>query len=277
MKIAICFFGFIGKMKRFHSRRFYECSDIDMSIPRRHFKHFVLEQNSEHEIDTYIHTSSTEYKDDLLNFYHPKDYLIEENPFKNTVTNFKNNVEECEEQRRIYALASRLYSNKVVVDLMNKSNIKYDFVLLVRHDLVFFEPLLFNQFDGNYFYVANNRVDKKFPDPKVRIPDWVFGSGQELMTEFSKAYDDLDAIHKYNISCKQSPSFQHGACLYQLLKMTPDFSKVKYMLDMYNDHILCKYLYVHEHDHPERFSRNPKTLLYKVDKLKITGAEYPAL
>lgn len=275
MKIAVCFFGYIGKFKRYHSHKFNNHKYIDISIPQRHFKEFFLKPNTHNQVDIFIHTSSTSFKDSLLKFYKPKNYLIEENPFKEPpVTKIGN-----EETRRLYALQSRLYSNKCVLDLMNNSGEKYDFVLMLRHDIVFFQPIIIDSLDNNYFYVVDAKDHPRYPNKDFVVPDWLYGGGQEIMTQFGEGINNFSEIQKFNKNMGEFGSYQHGACLYQILQITPDYSKVRYFLDMYNDHIICKYINTEVHNHPKRFTFNSKINLYEIlpGKLKVSNKLYPKL
>lgn len=144
-RIALCLFGIIGGR---------EGKDglggvIDFEFCYEHYKKNIIDPN---DTDVFIHTWSIEHQEPLQRLYNPK-------------------MATYEPQKDFYSnIHSRWYSHNKSLKLRqiyeNQYKIKYDFVLVSRFDLLWFEKIDFNSLDRNYFYLANNN---KFPSEKGHL------------------------------------------------------------------------------------------------------------
>jgi len=171
MKVALCLHGLVGTDDKYgHGKKI-----INYKIGYEHFKQRVMDIND--SVDVFFHTWSVEHEDKLKNTYSPVDYKCEKQPV-------------FSEDPRKQAIYCRWKSTKEVMDLVQKSNKKYDFVLMTRFDIAFMKDFVFNEYDVDKFYAqgppgpSKNGIDM--------INDLWFFSSQENMFKFSRLFDLLD-------------------------------------------------------------------------------------
>ncbi len=236
MKIALCFYGLVGsKLGKNGSGE-----TLDPQIAYEHYKKHILDKNS--EVDVFIHSWSVESRERLIELYQPKKECIEKqidfleaakktfakknnlnNKLKNVLYWFFNksayermNDEKIKEICRAY---SRWYSSKRVLDIKkdyeNEKNFKYDFVMATRLDVAFYSDVIFDDYDGEYFYAShrncaatkdnNYQSDHSNTDEGNTFLDLWFFSNSQNMDKFSLLYDEVE---NYDISPHRS-SRQH--------------------------------------------------------------------
>ena len=74
MKVAICFNGLVGSTKGKSEQLigdFNTCFEISSKLYKEH----ILEKN---DVDIFVHSWSTDLKEEILEAYNPKKYIIEE-------------------------------------------------------------------------------------------------------------------------------------------------------------------------------------------------------
>lgn len=175
MKIALCLHGLVGTDDKYGAGS----KNINYKIGLNHFKKHVFDIND--EVDVYFHTWSKDYEDRLVESYNPVAYLAEKQP-------------KFSEDLREQAIYCRWKSTKEVMNLVQKTGKKYDFVLLTRFDIAFLVDFDFKNYDGSKFYAQGP------PGPKKNglhlINDLWFFSNQHNMMQFSTLYDNL-TLPKY--------------------------------------------------------------------------------
>ena len=72
MKIAILMHGITGATDKFGTG-----TNVPVHLSHEHFKKHILDANKEHDVDVFVHSWSTEAKEELLELYNPVDHLIE--------------------------------------------------------------------------------------------------------------------------------------------------------------------------------------------------------
>jgi hypothetical protein len=257
MKIAICFYGLVGSL----SDKNGQGIPIDPSIGYKYYKENIFDTND--EVDIFIHSWSVNSKDKLIELYNPKKHIIEKQvPFPNS----KNHpvvagkgfdkikmfilkllkrksydyVKRVKEKEAFRAY-SRWYSVKESVQLMRDYELEHDFeydcVMTTRLDVAFFKPVVFNQYDMNYFHASHWNDPKKIHENKEAnrlnhykdegFLDFWFFSSSKLIYQFSKLFD---SIEKYPIS----PHFSSRKHLDTLT------NKVKFVFYRWYDHEMIR-------------------------------------
>lgn len=219
MKIAFCLFGVVGGDK----------GKSGTGSPTEVLKigHEFIDKNifQHNDVDVFIHTWTTEEKENIESLYKPKKAIYQEQ------IDFEvpSHVGGSEKRKKNHY--SRWYSTKKTLELKKQyeeeNNFEYDFVMVCRFDIAFRKKLDFNDYDNYYFYAGNwNRVHDAYgnqiknrlyynimSDPTIDksgfvqrmggypyneeglVDFWFFG-GSETMDEFGELYDNLDEYTK---------------------------------------------------------------------------------
>lgn len=182
MRIAICFFGLVGGK----SGKNGTGGSIDAKVAQEYYKKHIFDIND--NVDVFIHSWSTDKKNELLEMYSPKKYIIEPQklffdsilhpklwlPIFITVAKVKTIIKlflskffksdiykkmmltKYEEAFRAY---SKWYSVKKVLELKreyeDERGFTYDAVMMTRFDVGFFSDLNFKKYDMEYFHASH--------------------------------------------------------------------------------------------------------------------------
>jgi hypothetical protein len=197
MKIALCLMGIVGST----DGKYGVGRSIDPRIGHwLHDKH-IFKANPDCQVDTFIHSWSTDFKDILLDLYKPKKYIIE------------NQIDFKQGNLRGNSIKSRWYSTKKAIELKSlyesETNSEYDFVMIYRLDCGFTTDLVFKNFNNNNFYASHRsdctpsfckcEVTKEFYDT------WFF-SNSKNMDIFGSLYDNWG---KYGIANPHKECVHH--------------------------------------------------------------------
>lgn len=231
MKIALCLFGNVGIKQNAALRSWSRDvkmeskeANVDPKIAFRHYKKSLLDI---YDVDVFIHSWSKDYEEQLIDLYHPKDYIIEEQkdfPMDLSLYGMSGNdpskwkisesaMHSCvtllpsrggrwdlimeELRRHTFRTTSRWYSNSKTLEIMDsysaKNEINYDFVITSRIDCCFKKPFSLESLDPSKFY-ASRRIGRE--DENYALYDFWFMSDQKNMKEFSKIYNH---VYDYSI------------------------------------------------------------------------------
>lgn len=254
MKIAICFYGSTGNLSSFRKNT-VKAKSIDISIPARHYKKFIIDKNPNCEFDIFCHSSSKGNQQRLTELYNPKYISVEKNPFG--IAN-----EHDEFMVRDYANKSRWYStwrvNKFREDYEKDNNkwyqlnkLKYDYVFMTRYDVVFFEGFRFDELDPEVFYTQGVKYAEIGPEWEKagRILDWWFVATPDKMSLFCDAYEHYDEMRKENIRL-QLPSYDQHCFVHQQFQKY-GFKKGQ-LLNRCDDNVLCRFIQSKRHDRTKK-------------------------
>ena len=244
MKIAVCFYGLVGS----RSDKNGQGVALDPSIAYKLNYENLIKGNN---VDVFIHSWSSEFKQELLDLYKPKSYKIENQkqfPLSLKITNNRDLLERINNvwsyikkpslikptvelhAKEAFRAYSRWYSNKKVLELKAQyektHGFKYDCVMVLRLDVGFYSKLDFAKYDMNYFYASNwndyptksnNFVhNKKNHNLGRGFLDFWFFSNSRNMDELAKLYDNIE---KYHV-CPHRSSYQHVMTFTQDIKYT---------------------------------------------------------
>ncbi len=193
MRIAFCLLGIVG-----YTESQGRGKPIDYRIGYEYHKKHIFDVND--NVDVFMHSWSTDFKNELVDIYKPKKYNIEEQ-----ITFDSNNL-------RLQSVKSRWYSTKTVLDLKSEyekeNNFEYDFVMLYRFDSTFFKPVIFDNYNNKFVYISHSSKEGCKPyevsdgldcgcfDRATANDQWIFGSSKNIDT-FRDIYDvveDYDEI-----------------------------------------------------------------------------------
>jgi hypothetical protein len=185
MKIALCLFGIVGGI----AGKSGQGGDVDFKLCYDHYKKYIIDPN---DTDVFIHTWSVQHQDALQELYKPKKAKYEPQ------ISFK---------EPNYRLKSRWYSHNQVLLLKHKyerkTNVEYDFVIVGRLDLMWFEKVNFKKLNPEKFYVSytndypwikggqSSDIYTKIHNPG-RILDLWFIASPELMERTKDIYGLID-------------------------------------------------------------------------------------
>jgi len=196
MRIALCLHGLVGSIKG----KNYELlggSDIVLQKAYEHNKQFIINDN----VDVFVHSWSTECKNDIINLYTPKKYIIEPQ-IQFDVPNYIQSSHE-----RAFAHLSRWYSFKQVVDLKSiyeaEHGFVYDLVLVQRFDLCWNTPIEFDLIDINKITLGKSQLntDREWQD------QW-FISNSQNMNKFATLFDMIPTYMHTNGSFPSSKQYK---------------------------------------------------------------------
>ena len=205
MRVALCFNGLAGGK---NDKGF----PVDWQLAVPHFKDNIINLRSQ-AVDVFFHTWSAEAEEELVEFYAPKDYIIQKQiDFDALANKFRKKV-HSDVPRHFHSIMSRWYSNKEVLELKNEyekeHGFKYDYVMTSRFDVAWLKPLDFSQFDRDSIWCGRHEKgtvfdtfnDKGMPVEGV-LEYWLFG-GSEVMDR------TIDLVRKvpeyiYTGNCRMS-------------------------------------------------------------------------
>lgn len=179
MKIALCLHGLVGSIKG----KNYEMLGGGDEVLKKSFIHNrnILDR---YDVDTFVHSWSTELENEITEMYSPKKSLIEDQIEFQVPSYIKSDYS------RAFAHLSRWYSYKKVIELLREyektNQTEYDFVLVQRFDLVWNLIPLFEIMDPNKFYVGKSTLN-----PNREWSDRWFISNPNNMEKFATLYDQI--------------------------------------------------------------------------------------
>ena len=155
MKIALCLHGLVGTNYKYGTG----FKKIPYQIGLEHFKRHLFDINP--HVDTFIHTWSTDFENELKDAYAPVSIVAEQQPEFRSKEELKNAVkasmkgDQTPQQKidRKQAIHCRWYSAKKAIELVKQSATDYDFILLTRFDVAFLVDFNFSEFDTEKFYI----------------------------------------------------------------------------------------------------------------------------
>ena len=223
MKIAVCLYGLPGEFISLNGDR----RPIHPRLSYENYMNVLFKGFS--SIDFFVHSWSVDWKDEIVDLYKPKKYLFEE---QKDFSNFKikdYSLEHINTYKKLFTTEldvagflskyifnshSRWYSNCKSLRLMDEyskeCNIQYDWVLQLRFDLFFREPIPFLTLDRNKFFSCPRFTI----DQDITINDVWFLSNQENAKKFSSLYSKIkDYSIWVHAAAKQhldSEGIQHG-------------------------------------------------------------------
>ncbi len=196
MKVALCLFGIVGSAQGQHGKGYPLVPDIGYE----YYKKNLLDK---YDVDVFIHSWSTEFKDKLIELYNPKLYIIEEQKNFNPIylmlcqiKHLKFGLRMLRAKKKgflkdLYYVSkfamSRWYSTKQSLNLKKQfeinSGIEYDCVISARFDIALLKPLDLKLFDMRYINVAHRR--------RLVHYDYYMTYNKNYIRDYDEALEDL--------------------------------------------------------------------------------------
>lgn len=143
MKVAICLYGSAGYQAKLANEN-SEKIPLSIDVP---LKSLITKIKEPNKADIYIHSWSKDRQDEIIKILNPNSYIFENHKIFDKKDSYRN------------AVKSRFYSQNNSSLLMRNSeskyNLKYDFVLTCRLDLIWFTNFSFGNLDNKKFYASN--------------------------------------------------------------------------------------------------------------------------
>ncbi len=151
MKVAVCLIGMIGGKSGKYGLN--QSSDV-LELGHRQYKKHIFDNN---DVDVFCHSSSVDFKDEIIEAYKPKRYLfIPEPQFQ-----IPHYVTGTKERKRAHY---HMWFSYQTVSLLRKdyereTGQKYDFVYTGRYDVAWQTDINFSELDKDKFYAGYwNRI-----------------------------------------------------------------------------------------------------------------------
>ena len=196
MNVAVCLYGL-------HPKYCWKKKKQQQDTTHKFWKKNVFDKS--YPVDVFLHSWSNEDKELLINEYNPKKYIIEkQKSFESFVINDETKIDESYNLKYNEIMYSAKYSMKKSIELMYEyeinNNIKYDFVLLARMDILWLVKLDFEKLDKNNFYVPIWGKNNMQSIHTNGVLGTFFLSNSENIYKFRKLYDNLPFFFENNNS-----------------------------------------------------------------------------
>jgi hypothetical protein len=174
MKIALCFSG--------QARSFEKGYE--------YYKRNLLDH---YDVDVYIHTWKFDEEDKLNSLYNPKVFKSDE-PIVGDFDNIYKNSPNPEKHPPRFT-HSMLYSMYQSSQLLESSQVQYDWVIKSRTDYALNLKIPFEEFDNTKLYIPNCRM---VPERNFGNDQFAFSS-QENMMKYMSTYNEIDRHYTFGV------------------------------------------------------------------------------
>ena len=200
MKLAVCFYGNVGGKKGSHGHGGYQDLAEHLIKNKNNF------DNKYKDVDYFVHSWSVDSKNLINNVLNPKGSIFEENSvINNQLKSLEDyglrNINTYESmfgsefkdffKINLFSAQSRWYSNSKSLEIMknysDSKNIKYDWVLQVRLDIVFYKLFNLSELVNTNFYVPHREKEKN-----IAVNDMFFLSNYDNAVSFSKIFSQRE-------------------------------------------------------------------------------------
>lgn len=213
MKVAVVLYGIAGGMVwRNGIGETINIEDCAKTIRYNLISHY--------DCDVFLHSWSIKERDRLISAFNPVSYIIEPQEMFGYSEGINHNVDQREgfEFRCIsrWTSSERAMSLKLKYELEN--NIRYDWVILARIDLIYFKKIELSNYSQEYFYICR---DPFFGDglwaPDRNVPaidDRIFMANSDNMDKFCTIAQDIRDNNTHGLL-----NDPHGLALKKLMEM----------------------------------------------------------
>lgn len=231
MKSAICLFGIVGGTDGKNGAGRY----IPFKKCYETYKKHIIDINN---ADVFIHSWSCDLKDELVDLYKPKKYVFEkQKQFTEEVKLFKRPGASFRSLSKWNSLGQ---SSGLRKEYEKEHNFKYDWVMFVRLDLLFYVDMNFSTYKLNHLHVPHWNTPQGLPGkPRIKADRsnrtrkrdgfsdmWYLGNSK-IADDFMDIYEGIVA-GKYRVG-------QHAAAHDCLIKKGYKKKDFRYILYTYFD------------------------------------------
>lgn len=187
MKVAVLFRGGMSKKigrLMMPEDIYLESEYINYKCAYNSFKKHIIDANSSHTFDIFIHTWHPDLENDLMNLYKPIEIKTENNSkYKSRILY---SLVSSNSHVSCFSIVSQALSQKLVCKMAEKycvkNNFEYDIIILYRLDLLLIKNMILENYDLNSI-TCNNWADC--------WGDFHFVMNYENMLKFAKMYDEF--------------------------------------------------------------------------------------
>jgi hypothetical protein len=184
MKIAYCFYGNVGGL----TKKAGEKTEGAEKVLEYSYNSFIKNVLHNNEFDFFIHSWNPDLNDLFEKYYSPKVLISDPQMVFDIPKHLTNNL-------RSQSHYSRWYSTKKIVDAKNtyckENNVKYDLVILARHDLYWMKNIDFYIFNNNDINFDQCYTHGSKFSTKSHVGDRLISSNEDHINYLSELYDKL--------------------------------------------------------------------------------------
>jgi hypothetical protein len=177
MRIAYLLLGRLGRNEyKYLTREEFDKTKVknlmSVKIMYNHFKKHVIDVNKNSNIDTFLYTNDIIVKDELLNYFKPLDYII---------NNDTDNIVPKEELKNSGTMDHMYFLSKQISEtlkLVKKKNIDYDMIYIDRLDMVHLTDLNFDKYNKSFIYSG------KYPPFATKFNDNIEDNKQKIISSW---------------------------------------------------------------------------------------------
>jgi hypothetical protein len=157
-KVAIIFRGGVGrsfgKLGQNKSNLYQKSPYINFYSVEKSIRYHIIDPNLEYVFDTFIHCWNEDLQEDLVELYKPKKYLFESNiPYHEEI---EKKLELSGHSMLSFGGVSVSLSIKkgcqLVESYCEENNVKYDLVLFLRPDYLYWKDMILDLYDEDKVY-----------------------------------------------------------------------------------------------------------------------------
>jgi hypothetical protein len=184
MKIALCLYGVVGNKK---TKAGSKSSSLD--VLELGYKYYQQNLFLHHETKVFAHSWSNEFRQEINDLYNPAYSIVEPQEAFYPPHHVRGDSEA--QPRRVQNHYSRWRSTQKVLSMLEKSEEKFDFVVLSRFDVGILNPFNFENLDKSKIY-ASNWLGVRYDNSND-----IFDDGRGLFYEL-KNKNKLKKVQKYH-------------------------------------------------------------------------------
>jgi len=227
MKIAYCFYGNVAGLTKKAGEK-TNGSDIVLEYSNNSFRKHVLNND---KFDFFIHSWNPELTDSFVKYYSPKVLVSDSQMIFNIPKHLTNNL-------RSQSHYSRWYSTKRVIDAKNnyckENNVKYDLVVLARHDLYWLKNIDMSLINNNYINFEQCYANGGEFSTNIHVGDRLICSNDNNINYISELYDKLEEYTRPG-QCPQYREISSHFCIPWHLKKKDLTSLIKFPYTWWGD------------------------------------------
>ena len=164
---------------------------INFSCCKTSIQKHIIEANKDVNFDFYICSWSHDLEKELVQLYSPNDSLfLNYNDYKGQILNVFQNYNYYMHPHHVATLSQSL-NTKFGIELIEKQNINYDYVIIYRIDLLIWKDIVLSEYDFNKIYFNKHSRDNAAPFSG----DYHWMMNMNMLNKFKFTYDSVHSGH----------------------------------------------------------------------------------
>lgn len=229
-RIALLFHGIVGGVSGQNGLG----KSVDVDNCAKLIQNFIIKFNPQYDFDIFIHSWSTEWKENLIKIYKPIVSQFQEQEYFG-----------LKHDTRAYPVMSRFVSLSRAIELKKEyekvNSFKYDIVMALRFDLVFFAKLDFNNVNSDFIYVPYDHEIPKHKNP-CQLHDIFIVANSENMNSFTRIPETINNFIKSINNINSIPKISPHVLLWDHVVENFGENKIKYILEHYTETVIYRHV-----------------------------------